>query len=278
MYTVCSLLASALKYKLPLVTKDIRQCRSHHHQLRLIATVFCGNSIMANEDAQQHLPKLGSGASDRIAAALRGVAGVVPVVGSALAEIVTEIVPNQRLDRIETYLKLLGEEVSALDMYDASERMKRPDNVDLIEDGARQAARALTDERKRFIARAVAAGISADDRDKINEKRILGLLGELDDEEVLLLDAYNSNDHEKFRRLRPEPAFIGSPADVIDRDALYEAAGTKLERLSLLEQKVRLDSKTKLPEFDTFTGRPKGYRQITRLGRLVLHRIGLSGP
>lgn len=229
---------------------------------------------MVEEEPKSNLPKLGAGASDRLAAVLRGAAGAVPMVGSALAEIVTEIVPNQRLDRIESYLKLLNVELSARQV--AADKMKQPENVDLIEDGAYQAARTLTDDRKQYIARVVAAGISADERDKINEKRILGLLGELDDEEVLVLDAYASRDRDKFARLLPKPATIGAPEDVISRDALYKAAVAKLERLSLLEHRVHLDSKTKLPEFDPFTGQPKGHNQITWLGRLLLKRIGLS--
>ncbi|MCR6736593.1 MAG: hypothetical protein NVV83_22030 [Afipia sp.] len=231
------------------------------------------------EEPKNSLPALGPRIPDRFAALLRSATGVVPFIGAAIAEVVTELVPNQRADRIEKYLLYLVDEIEALKLKAPSEQLKTPESIDLIEDGAYQAARALSDERKRYIAHAVAQGIAAEDREKLSEKRILGLIGELDDEEMLILDAFGTDDIPqqglKFKQLIPPAATINAPREVIDRAALYKAALVKLERLSLVDNRVKLDNKTKLPEFDTFTGEPKGRRQISSLGRLVLRRAGL---
>ena len=57
----------------------------------------------------------------------------------------------------------MGEEIAARRIDETA--MKTPANIDLIEDGAYQAVRALTDERKRFLARAVAQGIQAEEKE-----------------------------------------------------------------------------------------------------------------
>lgn len=229
-----------------------------------------------DEQASDKLPQLGSRAPDRLAAVLRAGSGMIPLVGSVIAEIVNELVPNQRADRIEKYLVHLVQEVAKCKIENVDQRLKQLENVDLLETGAFQSARALSDERLLYIAKAVAEGIAAEERNKINAKRILNLIGEIDDEEILILDAYRTHEGDKFAKLRPEPAYMGADREVIERAELYDAANTKLQRLSLIEKKINLNSKTKMPEFDVFSGEPKGYMRITPLGRLVLRRIGLG--
>lgn len=252
--------------------------------------------MVANSQSAPACPTLGPNRADRIAASLRALASLVPFAGGALAEIVTEIVPQQRLDRIEQYLRQLAEEVArrntrALEMPDASvitaERMKMPRNIDLIEDGAHLAARALSQDRLSYIVQCVANGIEAEDRAKIHHKRILSLIGQLDDEEILILEAYGSRNGAKFERLRPEPAHMNSPPSVIESNAIYDAAIAKLERLSLVEFRNKMKEvevaagigkrteKITVPDADPL-GRPRGYRNITRLGRMVLRNIGLE--
>ncbi|WP_029582375.1 hypothetical protein [Bradyrhizobium sp. URHD0069] len=227
------------------------------------------------------IPSLGAGGGDRTAAVIRSVISNIPIVGQALAEVITEIVPNQRIERVEKYLLYLSEEIDSLRIANVDAAMKKPENVDLIEDGAYQAVRALSDERKRYLARAVAQGIRSDEKDKLNEKRVLVLIGDLDDGDLLLLDAFASRNkgREKFAKLRPaQPTINNQDPLVRERWGLYQASIDRLTRLSLLNKHVDLDSKTKLPSFDTFTGEPKGNLEVTALGRLVLNRAGLTDP
>ena len=225
------------------------------------------------------IPSLGPGGGDRTAAVIRSVISNIPIVGQALAEVITELVPNQRVERVEKYLLYLSEEIDSLKVENVDAVMKRPENVDLIEDGVYQAIRALSDERKRYLARAVAQGIGAEATDKLNEKRVLALIGDLDDSDLLLLDAFASGNkgREKFEKLRPEQPTINSRTPgAAERWGLYQASIARMERLSLLQKQVRLDTVTKLPEFDNFTGEAKGNHVVTSLGRLVLSRTGLA--
>ena len=123
------------------------------------------------------------------------------------------------------------------------------------------------------MARAVGAGIAVEDSAKLTEKRILGLLRDLDDGDLLLLAAFGARPEEKaesFNRLRP-PDYHS-----IDHE-LYEASMSKLERLSLLRKVALVDHETGLPEFEKFTGETKGWHNITPLGTALLSRVGLDG-
>ena len=224
------------------------------------------------------MPSLGAGGGDRTAAIIRSIVANIPIVGQALAEIVTELVPNQRIERVEEYLLYLGEEITSLKIENVDAAMKRPENVDLIEDGAYQAVRAITDTRKRYLARAVAQGIRAKEKDKLDEKRVLALIGDLDDGDLVLLDAFSTRGiqgQEKFEKLRPEQPTSRAPG-AAERWEFYEASIARLERLSLLHKNIQLDHETKLPELDILTGEPKGSYGVTALGYLVLKRIGLA--
>jgi hypothetical protein len=64
--------------------------------------------------------------------------------------------------------------------------------VALFEEGAYQASRAFSEERRRQIAELVAGGIADERRDYLESRRVLRLLGELDDGEVVLLAGYLS--------------------------------------------------------------------------------------
>ena len=239
------------------------------------------------ESDNRHPPALGATAADYMVSALKGIASAIPVAGGALAEVFTYIVPNQRADRLEEFLRLLAERLHRLELADLQTRMKQPENVDLIEDGTHQAVRALTHQRLQYIVECVANGIAEDERDKIHRKRLLAILAQLDDEEILLLQAHATSAMAIFEKLRPPPAVIGASQEVMEKNAMWDAAHAKLERLSLLEFKGRVQEvsveervgmrpkKIHVSEMDAF-GKPSGHLYITHLGRMVLESIGLS--
>lgn len=146
------------------------------------------------------------------------------------------------------------------------------------------ASRALTDERKEYIASIIEAGIKEDEFESIPKKLILNLLSEMNDAEVIMLQSYGihpQNREEYFEKhrnvLTPLMAVLGSPPEVIDDKAIYDAQKNHIERLGLLRFRFKKLRRGELPEFDDKTGMVKaqGY-EITSLGRLLLRSIGLQ--
>lgn len=214
----------------------------------------------------------------------KGVLGAISIVGPLMAEIVGHVIPNQRLDRLEQFLKLLEERVKDVDAEKLNERFKKEEFVDLLEDGMLHASRALSNERKEYIAAVIESEIREEHFEAIQKKLILNILSELNDAEIIMLQSYGIHPNERNEYfethknvLTPPMATLGSAPEVIDDKAIFDAQKNHLERLGLLHLRFKKPRRGELPEFDDKTGmiKAQGY-EITSLGRLLLRNIGLK--
>jgi hypothetical protein len=223
---------------------------------------------------------------DADTALLKGAIGSIPVVGSILGELVGLILPDQRIDRLEDFVRRLAERLDSLDPEALREQFRDPESVDLFEEGAVQSVRAVSDERRAYIASVVSEGLSGDAKDRIQAKRLLRLLAQIDDDQIIILASHlrkNSHDDEFFERhqavLHPVSNHLGADQDEMDAAAMYELARAELVQLGLLRANFKSTKKGENPEFDSRTGMVKASgRQITSLGRLLLRQIGVAGP
>ena len=236
--------------------------------------------------ATEHAPggsvALGPTRGDEAKSWLRTLAATVPTIGPVVAHLVGSLIPDQRLQRIERFLELLERRLNDMERVDLQERLEKPTQVDLFENGAGQAVRAVTDDRVKFIASVVANGISGEGKEELEAKRVLNILRELDDAQIIMLAAKlqkNWGDFwERHMEVVSRPVVTyGSEDDDRDKAALYDAARGQLVRLGLLSPVFRPIKKGELPEFDLKTGMLKSTRdQITPLGRMVLRHVGLA--
>lgn len=127
-------------------------------------------------------PPLGGTWMDTSAALAKGGIGAIPIVGSILGEVVGLIIPNQRMDRIEAYLRHLSDRLASADAESLRAKFDDPEVVDLFEEGAVQSVRALSEERRAYITQLVANGITGDEKARIEAKRLLNLLEQIDDD------------------------------------------------------------------------------------------------
>jgi len=215
----------------------------------------------------------------------KGALGALPFAGSLLAELAGSVIPKQRIDRISDFARRLEEQIGALDQASVRAKLTNENFTDLFEEATRHAARALTEERRAYLASLLASGISEDRVSYIESKHMLRILGEINDIEIiwlrLYLMPYLNGDHE-FREkhaavLEPVVATLGSDQTTVDRQALQKNYLQHLQSLGLLEQPLQLDMKTKQPSADPFTNDWKRQNhQVTTLGRLLLRHIGLN--
>lgn len=213
----------------------------------------------------------------------KGLVGAIPFVGPLAAEIVGAIIPNQRVDRIESLLKLLESKIAEDKKAKVEEKIITPESVDLIEDGFLQAARAISEERKDYIASLLKNSLTNDHLEYIEHKRLLSILGQLNDLEIIILKSYTLHhrdpDSEEFWNvhqdsLQPPGAYLGSTQEDVDRHVIHQTHTTHLASLGLLRPGFKRTKKGALPEFDDKTGMIKanGY-SVTPLGRLLLRSI-----
>ncbi len=207
-------------------------------------------------------------------------------VPSELIDIFAEIIPGQRIDRMASFLKILDKNFS--DLKISCEQLvidvkKQKEYFSLLENGLFHAYRASSYERLEYISSMIVKGLTQEQVQISQYIYLLNLLSELNDEEVIWLRFYlkpSLGDDKEFRKkhinvLERPRTFIGAPEENLNKAALQDSYLEHLERLGLIESKVQIDKSTNLPVLNK-SGRPKtSYRNITRLGQMLLKEIGL---
>lgn len=221
---------------------------------------------------------------DVLASTARSIVGIAPFVGPLLTEIVDNVIPNQKIDRLTKFVIELEERFSHFEKDFVKGQINNENFTDLLEEGLKQASRAISDDRKKYIASIIENGLEQDQINFNETKYIMQLLEELNDIEIIWLRYYLINTlggDEEFREkhkaiLDPVRAYIGADQATIDKDALQNSYKEHLVRLKLIKPNYSFDNKTGQPEYDKFTKTQKiAYYSITSLGKLLLRYIGL---
>lgn len=178
--------------------------------------------------------------SDRAALVTKIASSLVPMVGGPLAERITEVIPRLRQERIVEYFRELAARIETLERENVKRILADVEKIDLIESGGYLAARVTASDRISKIAEIVFRGLGAEETTLIRRKRLLGLFGAIDDDELLLLNAYGQS----YGRSRSNAwdaidrpmAYIGSSTEEIDNEKLYELGEQNLLGLGLLQR------------------------------------------
>lgn len=226
---------------------------------------------------------------DVLGAFVRGTIGAAPELGPMIAEIITSRIPEQKLDRVCRLAGLLELKVKFLtgDVNYIKEKLESEEGSDLLEDALNQASRATSHERLEYIASLLKNGLTSDDINHIGKKKLLSILNELNDAEILTLKYYSlqtlNRQHEfaaqHLELFGPISLHLGVGQEEIDRAAIRDTYKKKLTDLDLLRVTYKRIKKGELPEFDDRTGMPKAQGcTITSLGKLLLRYIDIAEP
>ena len=179
-------------------------------------------------------PELGTRLNDVAAVIAKGSLGAVPFVGALLAEVAGGLIPHQRLDRLVDFSKLLEAQVERLSIEHAElrRRFSSPEFVDVVEEGLRQAARALSDSRRAAIANLLANGLNEAQLDHARMRKLLMILDAITDEEIVWLrfaSLQGTKDADAFFEvhraiLEPVIADSSTDRDSHQRESLQEAS------------------------------------------------------
>jgi hypothetical protein len=222
---------------------------------------------------------------DHLVAALKAVSGLAPHVGSFVAELVGIIIPNQRIDRLTKFVITLGEKLTRTDHAVLRAQLSNENFTDLLEEGVHQATRAVTDERRAYIASVIAQSVASQDIEYLESKHLLRILGDINDIEVIWLRFYANQTHGEdgeYREmhhevLSPIGAHMGSTQQELDKETLQESYKAHLSQLGLLAPRYRINRATGALEIDTYSGNLKIQTYtLTRLGRLLLRHLDLT--
>lgn len=222
--------------------------------------------------------QLGSNYADYLAMLAKSAANLVPYLGPFLAEVLGFTIPNQQMNRLVKFACELNTRIAAVEESIARAHLNDEKFIDLLEEGMRQAARSLSDERRAYIASLIANGMGSADLEFAESKHLLRMLGELSDVEVIWLASYRYQTAGKgeafFERhrvvLSPVAPYAGGPESDLDKHALQDSYSEHLANLGLLERRYEIETS----HFGTKI-KVRSY-ELSWLGRLLLREIGLA--
>jgi len=234
----------------------------------------------------ENLPDLNPNGVDDTATFWKITLDLLPVAGPIFSEIIGSLIPNQRMDRITEFLKILDQRLGALghDVETLKEKMTEESYINLFEEGTWQAARASSTERKEYIANLLVNGLNDEALNELQKGVFLKILSELNDAEIIILNSYtlqvrhDQEYQEKHKDILMAPiAHLSADSDTINDSIVYKTYREKLIRLNLLNYTFPSIKKGEIPEFDPKTGMMKSRgHELTSLGRLFLKYIGLE--
>lgn len=229
--------------------------------------------------------KLTSNKTDYLVAALKAGTGFIPGAGPILQELISNVIPNQRVDRIADYILVLEEKINKIPAETIESIIQREDFISLIEEGFVQASRSTSRERREYIASLIENGITKKEIELLESKHFLNILSDLNDAEIIWLRYYLGSQCDLENNFREKHIDILSPPGHFSKDsdekqwtkiAVKESYQEHLVRLNLIKRKVKIDRKTKMPQYDAFGEVRMEPLRITTLGKLFLKNIGIS--
>lgn len=175
--------------------------------------------------------------TDQTVAVVNFLADLIPG-GGLFATLFTEIIPNQRQDRIVEFIKELSNRIDTIEDY--IEKLKHPQYIDIFEDSCYAIIRAVSEERKKYILNLLIKGLSAEEVEIIKFKKLFAILHELNDIEILILYVYykaQSGDYSLIENNQILKELFEEKNTKTENGCLLEAYITKLVILNLLDTK-----------------------------------------
>jgi hypothetical protein len=207
-------------------------------------------------------------------AIIKGGVASVPLVGSLAVELLNVTIPNQRQERIEKLLNILSSKVFDIDLKQLQERFNSSDFIDIFEDILFQSVRATSGERLEYLASVVEYGLRQEEIDHLQIKRLLEILKEINDVEVILLQSYESRNryNQDFEEKHSSifNLFNLEPDKVQEHKVMLGNYNSHLINLGLIGKSLSFDSSSRnrqISEYDLC---------ITKLGTMLLKKIGIE--
>lgn len=230
-------------------------------------------------DARLALLKGGIGVATAIAGL---VAPAVPFIAPILQEAIGARIPDYRRQRVENLLLALTANINNLDATWVAQRFQSPEFNGLLEEGCLQAQKAISDERIRYIASLLTKCLSDEELDHITAQRMMAVLSELNDVEVLFLITERQRPHkvkedgidefwEKTGGYFPPFIDCDSSPTAFKRRTVLQSYEKHLLHLGLLNEDFRgvMSLNCPFPEFNI----TKLGLEVTILGNVLLDYI-----
>jgi len=214
--------------------------------------------------------------ADIAASLIKGIIGAAPIVGPIFAETLSATIPNQKIDRVIACVKLLEDKIKYIEGDRLKEKLQSEEFTDLLEDGLNQASRALSDQRKEYIANLLKNGLVGEKQTHQEKKKLFSIVGQLTDAEIIMLNYFSlheDKEREEFANKHPFVRFIDP-----NEDRLVQAHVSEELSLSYFNQLTQLGLVSTIIPGLSYTTISGESHHTTFFGDLLLSYIGLGVP
>lgn len=233
-------------------------------------------------DTEQEI-NLATNKEDMMSLFVKSIFSIVPF-GSPIGEAITAVIPHQKLERVVDFVQVLNYKIKNAERKIEEQELKTEEFTDLLEDALGQASRALSKERLEYIATLLANSLTVEELKHIETKKLLAILNEVNDTEIIWLQYYALYDGEKNKFydehekiLEIFPTNLPSSPKEYDKQSIQRSYKHNLIRLGLLKEKFKQAKKGEFPEIDYNTGKPKvSHYETSSLGNALLRIIQLK--
>lgn len=196
---------------------------------------------------------LDSNAFDHLTSSIRMAGALIPTAGPVMAELLTNVIPNQRQERLVEYIRLLEHRLQVVEAEKASPREVFERNAHseygtaIIEDSMIQSARTVEPESRERIAALVVRSLTEEELQYERTQKLLNLYNDLTYSEVIhllyaaLFSTASGRSKDDFYRaheaiLRPEYPTQAPTSVDLERASFVSSYENQLIRLGLVSQ------------------------------------------
>ncbi len=218
---------------------------------------------------------LNNNKTDYITSVLSSALGMVPYAGDFLSEIVKQVIPDQRTDRIVKFVEDIALELKEqkCDIDELKQKFNNNYKYGAYLTGCfRYITNEIYEEKINYYKKICISGITDNEKNLIHCERILKILSELDFYEIQYLRYYydlkmastkmmeDAIEKIGFDELKPIYDMGMDESQIID-ETYKQITLNNLEKNGLIE--IKINMRTSKPHYE-----------ITTLGRMILKKIG----
>ncbi len=216
--------------------------------------------------------------TDKLVKIINATFGEIPIVGGTLVELFSSVIPNQRIDRMVEFIKILKEKLSNQEQELLKSKILDENFNSLLEDVIESTIRTIGKERKHHFCKIVHTGLTSNKEELIELRIITRTLKELNDIEMIILknlSILSTNERTSFYQknksiLESEHLYVGASKEQEKRHYMFKAYLYHLVALGLLD--VNYDVKE---ESNRISDRSeykvnKNNHRITEFGKMIV--------
>lgn len=221
--------------------------------------------------------KLNESKTDVIASVLSATVSNIPIVGSFGSEIISRLIPNQRMDRVVNFISDLSDELDKLKVSvdDLKHIYSNYSYGAFTYRCLNNVVNEVYEEKIKYYKKLCVDGLTNEEKELYQTERVLKIFSDMDYYEVLYLKFYYYSlyiNYDKLEQIQKELGFISlkpmysfdMEQDKIDNETYKQITLNNLVNKGLLNIDVKGTNKIKQENY-----------KITQLGILILKKIGV---